>query len=68
MEKLIQFPKTSLGKLIMFRCVHNIKPNTNFVVSVSLFVWNNSAPTGRIFIKCDIQGIFQNLTTIFDFY
>jgi hypothetical protein len=31
-----------------------VKHSINLVMSVRLSAWNNSAPTGRIFMKCDI--------------
>jgi len=33
----------------------------DFVMSVCLSTWNNSAPTGRIFMKFDIRIFFENL-------
>ena len=33
-----------------------------FVISVCPSVWNNSAPTGRIFMKLDIWVFFENLS------
>jgi len=36
-----------------------------FVMSGSLSAWNNSAPTGRFFIKFDIRGFFENLSRKF---
>jgi hypothetical protein len=35
--------------------------------SVSLSAWNNSAPTGRIFLKPDTLIFLQNVSTIFKF-
>ena len=49
----------------------------SFVMSVCLSVclssvrpyeWNNSAPTGRIFMKFDIWVFFENLSRIFKFH
>jgi len=36
--------------------------------SVRLSAWNNSAPTGRIFMKFDIQVFFENLSRKFKFH
>jgi len=36
--------------------------------SVLLFAWNNSAPTGRIFMKFDIWIFFADLSRDFKFY
>jgi len=38
------------------------------VTSVCPSPWNNSAPTGRIFIKFDICVFFENLSTHFKFH
>ena len=37
-------------------------------MSVRLSVCNNSAPTGRIFVKFDILRIFENMSTKFKFH
>jgi hypothetical protein len=37
------------------------KATISIVMSVRLSAWNNSAPTGRIFMKFDILGFFENL-------
>jgi hypothetical protein len=34
-------------------------------MSVSLSAWNNSAPTGRIFLKFDIWVFFENISRKF---
>jgi hypothetical protein len=48
--------------------VKSRKASTSFVISVRPSVcpsaWNNSAPTGRIFMKFDIRGFFENLFEI----
>jgi len=36
-------------------------------MSVRPFAWNNSAPTGRIFMKFDISVFFKNMSTEFKF-
>ena len=36
--------------------------------SVCLSAWNNSAPTGRIFMKFDIGEFFENLSIKFEFH
>jgi hypothetical protein len=33
------------------------KATISFVISVRLSAWNNSAPTGRIFKKCEFDNI-----------
>ena len=42
----------------------------SFVMSLSvrLSAWNNSSPTGRIFIKFDLEDFFENLARKFKFY
>jgi len=37
------------------------KASMNFVMSVHLSAWNNSALTGRIFVKFDISLFFESL-------
>jgi len=37
-------------------------------LSVCLSAWNNSAPIGRIFVKFDISGFFENLLRKFKFH
>jgi hypothetical protein len=37
------------------------KATIRFIISVRLSAWNNSASTGKIFIKFDISVIFENL-------
>jgi hypothetical protein len=43
------------------------KAAISFVVSVRPSEWNNSASTGRIFIKTDIWAFLKNLSCEFDF-
>ena len=40
----------------------------SFDMSVCLSAWNNSAPTGRIFMKFGISLIFENLSRKFKFH
>ena len=40
----------------------------SLVMSVRLSAWNNSAPIGRIFIKFDIWGFFENLSRKLNFH
>jgi len=44
------------------------KAINSFVVSIRLSVWNNSVPTGRIFVKFGIREIFENLSRKFKFH
>jgi len=44
-----------------------LKVNIIFVMSVRLFVWNNSPPTGRIFMKSNIWGFLEKLSRKFEF-
>jgi len=37
------------------------KASVTFVMSVRPFAWNNSDPTGRIFMKFDIRVFFDNI-------
>ena len=39
-----------------------------FVMSVRLSAWNNSAPTGRIFMKFDTSVVFENVSRKLKFY
>ena len=39
-----------------------------FRLSGRLSAWNNSAPTGRIFVKFDICGFFENMSRKFKFH
>jgi len=41
--------------------------NTGFIVSVRLSTWDNSAPTGQIYMKYDIQVFLNNLSKKFKF-
>ena len=40
----------------------------SFVTAVRLSARNNSAPTGRIFTKFGISGVFDNMSRLFNFY
>jgi len=40
----------------------------SFIMSVCLSMWNNSAPTGLIFMKFDIWGFSKNLLRKFRFH
>jgi len=51
-----------LGAFVKFR-----RASSRFVVFVRLYVWNDSAPTGRISIKFDIWAYTQNLSIKFKF-
>jgi len=48
------------------------KATVSFVMSVCLsvhlFTWNNSAPTGDIFTKVDLWLFFKNLSKKFKFH
>jgi len=46
----------------------NIKFGISFRPSLSVFSWNNSAPTGQIFMKFDVWGYLENLSRKFRFY
>jgi hypothetical protein len=41
------------------------KATISFVMSVRLSAWENSAPIGRIFMKFDIWGFFENMSRKF---
>jgi len=43
------------------------KSTVSFITSVRLSAWNNSAPTGGIFLKFDIWVFFENLSRNFKF-
>ena len=63
---------TGSSVLLVFRRVRKLQEATiNFAMpvcsSVHPFTWNNSAPTGRIFIKFDIRVLFENLWKKFQF-
>jgi hypothetical protein len=42
------------------------KATISVVMSVCLFTWNNSAPTRRIFIKCDLSIFRKSVRKIQD--
>jgi len=44
------------------------KAAIRFVMSLSLFAWNRSAHTGRVFMKFDIWVFFKNLSRKFKFH
>ena len=44
------------------------KASTSFIMSVRVSAWNNSASTGRIFIKFYIWWFFENLSRKFEFH
>ena len=44
------------------------KSTISWVMSVRQSAWNNSAPTGRIFMKSDVWAFFENLSWIFKFH
>ena len=44
------------------------KANISSVMSVRLSIWNNSAPTGRIFMTFDIWGFFETPSRNFRFH
>jgi len=44
------------------------KETISFVMSVHLSAWNNSAFIGRIFMKSDIWGFFENPSRKFKFH
>jgi hypothetical protein len=44
------------------------KASISFFMSVYLSTWNNLAPTGWIFMRFHIQGVFYNVLRKFKFY
>jgi len=54
-----------------FRLFHKIAKRDYYLrhacLSILLSVWNNSAPTGRIFMKYDIAVLFETLSRKFNF-
>jgi len=44
------------------------KAAVSFAMSVPPSVWNNSAPTGRVYMKFDISIFFKNLLRILKFH
>jgi hypothetical protein len=48
--------------LLICRRVRKIAKSDSFVTSVCPSAWNNSAPTGRIFMKFDIWEFFEKST------
>jgi len=55
-----QLHKSFLGAFAKLR-----KATINFVMSVCPSAWNNSAPTGRVFVKFDIWVFFENMSRKF---
>jgi hypothetical protein len=62
--------------VVIFRCTRNIVKSDYWIYSVcvpvSPYVYppsaqNNSAPTGQIFMKCDIWVFFKNMPRKFKF-
>ena len=49
-----------------FKLVRQIAES--FVMYVRMSAWNDSAPTGRMFMKFDIWGFFENLACKFKFH
>jgi len=44
------------------------KATVSFVMSVRLCAWNNSVPTGRVFMKSDIWVFLENVSRKFKFH
>jgi len=44
------------------------KATISFVMSVRLCAWNNSVPTGRVFMKSDIWVFLENVSKKFKFH
>jgi len=57
----------SSGCFSMFRRVRNVAAIC-FVMSVLPSTWNNSVPTGRIFMKFGIWVFFENVSRKFAFH
>jgi len=59
---------SSTGKFILYRRVSKIAKSDCFFrhvcLSVCPYALNNSAPTGRIFVKFDICVFFENLSIL----
>jgi hypothetical protein len=53
---------------LFFRRLHKIAKSVYYLRHVCLSTWNISAPTGKIVIKFDIWGFFQNLLRYFKFH
>jgi hypothetical protein len=53
------FRRSYPGASIFKRIPKIAKVTINFVVSVRPSTWNNSAPTGRIFMKFDMSGFLE---------
>jgi len=58
----ITFSLSFLGTFAQLR-----NATISFVMSVLLSAWNNSVPTGWIFMKSDVSVFFQNLLKKFNF-
>jgi hypothetical protein len=58
----------SVKRLVSRRVRKIAKGTISFALSGRLSAWNNSAATGRIFIKFDIWGFFYNLSRKFKFH
>jgi hypothetical protein len=56
-------------RLLLFGAFAKLwKATISFVMSVCPSTWNNSAPTGRIFIKFDMWRVFENPLRKFKFH
>jgi hypothetical protein len=60
-ERVTQFGQF-LFELILGAFAELRKATISLVISVHLSTWNNSFPTGMIFVKSDIRSIFKSLS------
>jgi hypothetical protein len=56
-----------LNYKVLFRRVRRIA-KSGYYLHVCLSAWNNSSATGRISMKFDIRGFFENLLRKFKFH
>jgi hypothetical protein len=63
---LSQIINLSTGILSVFAKLQ--RATISFVMSVRPTAWNDSAPTGRIFVKFDIWVFYENMSRKFKFY
>jgi hypothetical protein len=66
-DKYSQNPGNIFNFPPCFRHVRIVVENDYSLLRHCPSTWNNAAPTGRIFMKCDILGFFENVLRKFNF-
>jgi hypothetical protein len=66
-SKYSQIPRDVINFPPCFRHFRIVLENDYSLIHHCPSTWNNAAPTGRIFVKCDILGFFENVLRKFSF-